>query len=91
MADGRSTIDLFGNGFTLLRFGGSDVSALVGAAAKRRVPLTVVDVAEASIRKLYEKELVLVRPDGHVAWRSDESPVDAMRLIDRVRGASTTA
>ena len=88
MADGRSTIDLFGKGFTLLRFGDRDVSALVDAAAGRGVPFTVVDIAEPPIRKLYEKELVLVRPDGHVAWRSDDAPADPMWLIDRVRGAS---
>jgi hypothetical protein len=28
-----------------------------------------------------------VRPDGHVAWRGDKVPVDAMGVIDRVRGA----
>jgi hypothetical protein len=29
---------------------------------------------------------VLVRPDGHVAWRSDREPDDAGALIDLVRG-----
>src|SRR5262249_44129670 len=37
--------------------------------------------------ELYEKRLVLVRPDGHVAWRGDASPLDAAAVIDRVRGA----
>jgi hypothetical protein len=31
---------------------------------------------------------VLVRPDGHVAWRGDEAPTDATTVIDRVRGAA---
>lgn len=31
--------------------------------------------------------LVLVRPDGHVAWRGDVCPDDALNLIDRARGA----
>ena len=30
---------------------------------------------------------MLVRPDGHVAWRSDELPADPLALADRVRGA----
>jgi hypothetical protein len=36
---------------------------------------------------LYARKLVLVRPDGHVAWRGDALPADATALIDRVRGA----
>jgi hypothetical protein len=31
--------------------------------------------------------LVLVRPDGHVAWRGDVCPDDPLALIDHVRGA----
>ena len=37
--------------------------------------------------KLYERSLVLVRPDGHVAWRGDQAPADALSVIVRVRGA----
>jgi hypothetical protein len=36
--------------------------------------------------KAYERRLVLVRPDGHVAWRADAEPADAHAIIDRVRG-----
>ena len=36
---------------------------------------------------LYDRALVLVRPDGHVAWRGDREPVDALSMIDIVRGA----
>jgi hypothetical protein len=31
--------------------------------------------------------LVLVRPDGHVAWRAADAPADALSLIDKLRGA----
>jgi len=30
---------------------------------------------------------VLVRPDGHVAWRADAEPQDPLQLIEIVRGA----
>jgi len=30
---------------------------------------------------------VLVRPDGHVAWRDDSPPADPLALTDRVRGS----
>jgi 2-polyprenyl-6-methoxyphenol hydroxylase-like FAD-dependent oxidoreductase len=87
LKDGRSTIDLFGNGYTLMRSAERDVSGLVAAAAARGVPMTVFDIAEAPIRELYEAGLVLVRPDGHVAWRSNDVPADPMHIIDTVRGA----
>ncbi|HXQ50618.1 MAG TPA: FAD-dependent monooxygenase [Stellaceae bacterium] len=89
LADGRSTLDLFGKGYVLLRLGADPpaVGALAEAAAKRRVPLEIVDLADPKIAALYERRLVLVRPDGHVAWRADAAPPDPLALIDRVRGA----
>jgi 2-polyprenyl-6-methoxyphenol hydroxylase-like FAD-dependent oxidoreductase len=89
LADGRSTLDLFGPGFTLLLLGATDtdVSPLLGAARDRGVPLAVVGIDEPAVVKLYQRRLVLVRPDGHVAWRSDEPPADPAALLDTVRGA----
>ena len=86
LADGRSTLDLFGRGFTLLRFGRTrrTPAPLAAAAGARGVPLDVVAVDEPGIGALYERKLVLVRPDGHVAWRGDALPADALHL-DRSR------
>jgi 2-polyprenyl-6-methoxyphenol hydroxylase-like FAD-dependent oxidoreductase len=88
IAPGRSTIDLFGKGFVLMRLGtgAPDVSAFERAFAQRRVPLTVETVADPAVAALYERKLVLVRPDGHVAWRADAPPDDPLALADRVRG-----
>jgi hypothetical protein len=90
LPDGRSTIDLFSDGFTLLRLGPTapDVESIVKAATEVGVPLTVVTLDQPDIVALYERSLVLVRPDGMVAWRADELPVDAGELVDRVRGAA---
>jgi 2-polyprenyl-6-methoxyphenol hydroxylase-like FAD-dependent oxidoreductase len=88
LADGRSILDLFGRGFVLLRFAGAPACAQIEAAAERRgVPLTVETVQEPEAARLYEFPLVLVRPDGHVAWRSHLPPSDPLGLIDRLRGA----
>ena len=89
IGEGYSTLDLFGGGYVLLRFGKNSVAVnkIVDAAAARRVPLIVRDIDDAEIAQLYERELVLVRPDGHVAWRGDACPDDALALIDQVRGA----
>ena len=87
LQDGRAIFDLFGRGFTLLRFADCDVSALLDAAEERNVPLEVVDVRDTHARALYERDLVLLRPDQHVAWRGDTAPADPLHVIDRVRGA----
>jgi len=89
LADGRSILDLFGRGFTLLRFPGAPPGdAIAKAAQQRGMPLDVVERGEPEIAALYERRLVLVRPDGHVAWRADEMPADPVGLIDRIRGAA---
>jgi 2-polyprenyl-6-methoxyphenol hydroxylase-like FAD-dependent oxidoreductase len=87
IAAGQSMLDLFGRGFALLRFGGAGGEKLVEAARDAKVPLTLVDIADRAIAALYKRKLVLVRPDGHVAWRGDAAPDDARAVIDRVRGA----
>ena len=86
LADGRSTLDLFGRAFALLDFGQGSVSALVDAARRRGVPIEVHPIDDAEIARLYERRLVLVRPDGHVAWRGDAPPGDPGRLIDTITG-----
>jgi 2-polyprenyl-6-methoxyphenol hydroxylase-like FAD-dependent oxidoreductase len=91
IGEGRSTLDLFGKGFVLLRLG-ADAPAgegIVGAFAAAAVPLKVETLASQDVRKLYERALVLVRPDGHVAWRADKEPADATTLADCVRGAGS--
>ena len=88
LAEAKSTIDLFGRGYVLLRFDGTDPSALASAAKSRGVPLEVVDIGDPEIARLYERKLVLVRPDGHVAWRADTAPNDPMAVIDTVRGVA---
>jgi len=88
LPDGRSTLDLFGRGFTLLRLGpdAPQTKRLRVAAAEAGVPLHVVELDQPHITELYGRGLVLVRPDGHVAWRADAEPADARAVIDVVRG-----
>lgn len=78
IGDGVSTLDLFGPGFTLLLIGQDEDAAtpFAAAAATHGVPLRVEafasgEVADA-LREAYDHAFVLVRPDGHVAWRSDD-------------------
>jgi len=59
----------------------------LAAAALRDVPMQLIAPDDADIAGLYERKLVLVRPDAFVAWRGDECPADAGAVIDQVRGA----
>jgi 2-polyprenyl-6-methoxyphenol hydroxylase-like FAD-dependent oxidoreductase len=90
LPDGRSTLDWFGDGFTLLQLGrGARPEPLAEAARSRGVPLRVVACDLPAVRAAYGADLVLVRPDGHVAWRGDAPPPDPLALVDRVRGAES--
>ena len=83
----KSILDLFGDGFVLLKFADAPSAAIERAAAHRGVPLAVHRISNHEAVALYGRRLVLVRPDGHVAWRGDKEPHDAIALIDAVRGA----
>jgi 2-polyprenyl-6-methoxyphenol hydroxylase-like FAD-dependent oxidoreductase len=93
MKDGRSTLDLYGHGLVLLRLGDNPPAAdnIIAAAKARSVPLTAIAIDQPDVLAAYQRRLVLVRPDGHVAWRSDAAPADATTLIDVVRGQRTEA
>ncbi len=93
LGDGRSMLDLFGGGFVLLAFAGAGhaASPIAAAARARGVPLETIAIDDPAIAALYERRLVLVRPDGHVCWRADAPPADPLALVDRVRGAGGTA
>jgi hypothetical protein len=94
-----STIDLFGDGFVLLA--GADGAAwrdaAVTAARTARVPLTAFTVGASGDLHDPEKQwaelygvsaggAVLVRPDGHVAWRCGESIPGPRRALASVFG-----
>jgi 2-polyprenyl-6-methoxyphenol hydroxylase-like FAD-dependent oxidoreductase len=64
-----SLLDYFGRDFTLLALDTVDTSAWDQAAAHMGLPMTVLRMDDASVRKLYDAEMVLVRPDHHIAWR----------------------
>jgi 2-polyprenyl-6-methoxyphenol hydroxylase-like FAD-dependent oxidoreductase len=92
LRDGRSTLDLFGEGFVLLRFDASaDPEPVAAALRERNVPVRVVDLSnEEAAVDAYAAALVLVRPDGHVAWRGTSIARPGL-LADCVRGAAPYA
>jgi len=70
-----------------LKFSDLPTESIERAAASRGVPLNVHRIENREAAALYECALVLVRPDGHVAWRGNCQPNGASSLIDTVRGA----
>ena len=86
LKDGRAIMDLLSDQFTLIRFAGTDISSFEQAANTCNFPLTVLDIRDNHAATIYEKKLILVRPDQHVCWRGDSMPDDALTLINTVRG-----
>jgi hypothetical protein len=85
---GDSLFDQFGAGFTLLRLGTNppDSAAFEAAARDLNMPFTQLDIADDDIRALYGRDLALVRPDQHIAWRGNAVPSDASGLLRRLTG-----
>jgi 2-polyprenyl-6-methoxyphenol hydroxylase-like FAD-dependent oxidoreductase len=86
---GDSLYDRLGNGFTLLCLGSksTDGAGLVEAAKEYGMPLDILHVADAATRDLYGADLVLIRPDQHIAWRGAKSPSDVSAIVARVIGS----
>nr|AHE14684.1 RebC-like putative FAD-monooxygenase [uncultured bacterium] len=95
LGGGNSTIDLFGDGYWLVvPTDGGDDNAVAGAEklaaafAERAIPFGISRLSEPGVRAAYGQPLVLVRPDGHVAWRGATVPDDPGALVDAVRGGA---
>jgi 2-polyprenyl-6-methoxyphenol hydroxylase-like FAD-dependent oxidoreductase len=82
LKDGTPLHDRLGDGYTLLRLDGAraDTAALERALRATGAPLDVLDVDDETARAVYGRDLLLVRPDLHVAWRGDQAPEEPERL-----------
>jgi FAD-dependent monooxygenase len=90
LSDGTPIFDKFGKDWTLLVFDENRGEELVvNAAMALSIPLKVVSLSGEELAKtLYEKVLVLIRPDQHVAWRTDKvhSMQEAEKMLNVVTG-----
>ena len=75
LKDNRPLFDRLGPWFTVVNFGGHDASGFVEAAAELNVPLEVLDIDEPDVAPIYRTDMILVRPDHHIAWRG-RGPAD---------------
>ncbi|KAF2013873.1 hypothetical protein BU24DRAFT_249031 [Aaosphaeria arxii CBS 175.79] len=78
LADGKTSIhEYFGQGpqFTVVDFTehGEAANLFRDQAAALKIPLKVVHLPhEDHVHKIWERDVVLVRPDDHVTWRSQK-------------------
>ena len=86
--ESTSTLDKVRGTFTLFKLGNNalDVTPLAHAAASLRIPFSVVELAIDDVRDAFEYDLVLVRPDQHVAWRGNSLPFAPEALMRKVTG-----
>ncbi len=86
LKDGQSVLDALGPDFSLLQCDrNAEVDGFTRATAKIGLPLKIVPLDHT---EQYDRRLILVRPDGHIAWRGDAEPEDVEALLDLVRGKS---
>lgn len=77
LRDGTALFDHYGKWYTLVDFSeaGSQhgASLLIDSAAEYWLPIKHLQLMEEEhAYEIWGRRLVLVRPDGHVAWRGDE-------------------
>jgi 2-polyprenyl-6-methoxyphenol hydroxylase-like FAD-dependent oxidoreductase len=86
--EGRSTLDMYGQGFVLVCDPAlaDQVHTFVSAAKTRGISLHVEAPTGETVRSAYAYCYVLVRPDGHIAWRGDAVPGDVDALLAKVTG-----
>ncbi|AGL18892.1 monooxygenase FAD-binding protein [Actinoplanes sp. N902-109] len=92
MADGEQLFDRLGPQFTLVDLTERETGGpLVATAGKRGIPMKHLTVKDAPVRASWVSELVLVRPDQHVAWCSGGAPADWELVLDAVTGRGKAA
>jgi hypothetical protein len=68
-----------------------DPGPLLDAASRRGTPVRLLDLCHLPrLRARYQADLLLVRPDQHVAWRGGEVG-DAGAVLSRVLGEQVAA
>lgn len=92
LEDGSALNDELGLGFTLLTYGDDwSTAGLRQAFAKVSCPFEVKQLHSEAARSVFGRDLILVRPDLHVAWRGNRMPEDPDELVALVTGQRSGA
>jgi len=90
LSSGGNVYTALGSGFTLLALDAARtaVEAFSVAAARQRIPLTIVTDEEGRACDRYQAPLVLVRPDQFIAWAGSDAAPDASAILQRAIGVA---
>ena len=83
---GLSIHDKLGRYFTLIALTPTNTAAVRQAAEAADIPVEIVELNRPDLLPIYERPLLLVRPDQHIAWRGDRLPDDVNGLLSLAAG-----
>jgi 2-polyprenyl-6-methoxyphenol hydroxylase-like FAD-dependent oxidoreductase len=88
LQDGTPIQDRISNvGYTLLCLNSRhDTAALERAFYARSTPFSVLNIASEPARAIFERDLILLRPDMHVVWRGNNLPDNPAALAALATG-----
>ncbi len=85
LADGRLSTDCLGRNFTLIAIDRPNEAAAFAQHAHRSgIPLELLEVGTGGEAGDYNAALILVRPDGFVAWAGDSLPLKLDEVLAMV-------
>jgi 2-polyprenyl-6-methoxyphenol hydroxylase-like FAD-dependent oxidoreductase len=81
----RTIFDEFGNDFTLLQLNPKkNIKPIIDQARLMGIPLKLLQIEDKEVRNLYQADLLLIRPDHHIAWRSNNLPKSPVSLLCKI-------
>jgi 2-polyprenyl-6-methoxyphenol hydroxylase-like FAD-dependent oxidoreductase len=86
LADGTAVYDRLGLWYTLIAFGDTPTNTLMDAAKAAGVPVKLLMLDDAHARDVYGANLLVVRPDQHIAWRGEAVPTDTAAIVAALKG-----
>ena len=73
LKNGTSTLDLISKNFSLFCFSDNskEITRFTDLTHELKIPLDIHFIDSQEVSNLYEFKFVMIRPDGHIAWRAN--------------------
>jgi 2-polyprenyl-6-methoxyphenol hydroxylase-like FAD-dependent oxidoreductase len=87
LADGTPLHDLLASdSLSLVAIGSPDAGNIASAAADLGIPVKHVQLDQEAVLDRLGSQLILVRPDQHIAWLGDKAPPQWAPVLNKVTG-----